>query len=288
MSERFGGRYSPQTGANSYQGARRTRAGGRINLLFLAPLPMVWQAFTSPPDEMFLWLAALAACLLAAWLTRAGQQAHDAYEARKIARRPALPRKLLGSLLTGAGLALAGLAGFGALAAALFGVLGLALHFAAFGADPLVNKGMEGIDQLQSDRVARAVSQAEEHLAAISEAAHRAADRQVSARVDRFQTQARALLRTVEDDPRDLAAARKFMGVYLRGARDATEAFVALYSRARSTEAKTDYLALLSDLQDSFSAKNRHLMLDDRTDLNVEIDVLRDRLAQEGIRLDKS
>lgn len=292
MSERFGGKYSPQTGhadaRNSYQGARRSRAGGRVNFLFLAPLPMIWQAFTSAPTEMFLWLVALATLLLAAWLTRAGQQAHEAYEARKVARRPVLPRKILGSILTGAGLALAGYTGFGGLEAALFGGLGLVLHFAAFGPDPLANKGMDGVDQFQTDRVARAITQAEEHLTAISAAAHRAADRQVSSRVERFQTQVRALLRTVEEDPRDLTAARKFMGVYLKGARDATEKFADLYIRARSTEAKNDYLALLSDLQDSFSAKNRHLLLDDRSDLNIEIEVLRDRLAQEGIRLDKS
>lgn len=292
MSERFGGKYSPETGnaadGNSYQGARRSRVGGRVNFLFLAPLPMIWQAFTSPPLEMFLWLMALADLLLAAWLTRSGQQAHEAYEARKIARRPALPRKILGSILTGTGLALAGYVGFGALEAVLFGVLGLALHFAAFGPDPLSNKGMDGVDQFQTDRVARVVTQAEEHLTAISAAAHRAADRQVSSRVERFQQQVRELLRTVEEDPRDLTAARKFMGVYLKGARDATEKFAEIYTRARSTEARNDYLALLSDLQDSFSAKNRSLLLDDRSDLNIEIEVLRDRLAQEGIRLDKS
>ncbi|WP_439109382.1 5-bromo-4-chloroindolyl phosphate hydrolysis family protein [Lentibacter sp.] len=292
MAERFGGKYSPKTGnaagEDSYHGARRSRVGGRVNFLFLAPLPMIWQAFTAPPVEMFLWITALSDLLLAAWLTRAGQQAHEAYEARKVARRPALPRKILGSILTGTGLAIAGYAGFGVLEAALFGVLGTALHFAAFGPDPLVNKGMDGIDQFQNDRVARVVGQAEEHLAAISAATNRAADRQVSSRVARFQHQVRELLRTVEEDPRDLTAARKFMGVYLKGARDATEKFVDIYTRARSTEAKNDYLALLSDLQDSFSAKNRHLLLDDRSDLNIEIEVLRDRLAQEGIRLDKS
>ena len=212
MSERFGGKYSPETGnaadGNSYQGARRSRVGGRVNFLFLVPLPMIWQAFTSPPLEMFLWLMALADLLLAAWLTRSGQQAHAAYEARKVARRPALPRKILGSILTGTGLALAGYVGFGVLEAVLFGVLGLALHFAAFGADQLVNKGMDGVDQFQTDRVARVVTQAEEHLTAISSAAHRAADRQVSSRVERFQRQVRELLRTVEEDPRDLTAAQ--------------------------------------------------------------------------------
>lgn len=293
MAQRYGGKYSPdeaqsgETGSD-YRGARRTRAGGRVNFLFLAPLPMIWQAFTSGPTAMALWLAALALLLLAAWLTREGVLAHEAYDARKVARRPAIPRKILGSLFTGSGLAVAGLAGFGMIEAGIFAVLGAGLHLFSFGLDPLKNKGYENLDTFQTDRVARVVEQAEEHLKAMSEAAHRAGDRQVSSRVERFQTQARELLRTVEEDPRDLTSARKFMGVYLKGARDAADKFADIYTRSRSQAAKKDFIVLLSDLQDSFNAKTRHLLLDNRSDLTVEIEVLRDRLKQEGVRLDQS
>ncbi|MBU2980800.1 5-bromo-4-chloroindolyl phosphate hydrolysis family protein [Lentibacter algarum] len=288
MAQRYGGKHSPETGDSSYRGARRTRAGGRVNLLFLAPLPMVWQAFTSPPAEMFMWLVALGSMLLAAWLTRDGLIAQEAYDARKVARRPAVPRKILGSLLTGAGLAVAGYVGFGLGSAVIFAVLGAVLHFAAFGADPLKNKGMDGVDEFQTDRVARAVEKAEEHLKAMTSAAHRAGDRQVEARVESFQMQVRELLRTVEEDPRDLTGARKFMGVYLKGARDACEKFADVYTRAQSPDAKADFMTLLSDLQASFDAKTKHLLLDNHSDLTVEIEVLRDRLKQEGIRLDQS
>lgn len=293
MAQRYGGKYSPDgassdSGAQDYRSAKRTRAGGRVNFLFLAPLPMIWKAFTSEPAVMAMWLAALALLLFAAWLTREGVLAQEAYDARKVARRPAIPRKIMGSLATGAGLACAGLAGFGPLEAIIFAALGTVLHFASFGADPLKNKGYENLDEFQTDRVARVVEKAEAELKAMSEAAHRAGDRQVSARVERFQTQARELLRTVEEDPRDLTAARKFMGVYLKGARDAADKFADIYSRARSQEAKKDFIELLSDLQDSFNAKTRSLLLDDRSDLNVEIEVLRERLKQEGIRLERT
>ena len=288
MSQRYGGKHSPETGANSYRGARRTRAGGRVNLLFLAPLPMVWQAFTSPPTEMLLWLLALGALLLSAWFTRDGLIAQEEYDARKVARRPAVPRKILGSLLTGAGLAVAGFVGFGLGSAIIFAVLGAVLHFAAFGPDPLANKGMDGVDEFQTDRVARAVEKAEEHLKAMTLAAHRAGDRQVEGRVASFQAQVRELLRTVEEDPRDLTGARKFMGVYLKGARDATEKFADVFTRAQSSGAKADFMSLLSDMESSFDAKTKHLLLDNHSDLTVEIEVLRDRLKQEGIRLDQS
>ena len=103
-------------------------------------------------------------------------------------------------------------------------------------------------------------------------------------RLEQFQRTARELFRTVEEDPRDLTAARKYLGVYLRGARDATEKFADIYARTGDAQARTDYAALLDDLEENFSARTRKMLLDDRSDLNVEIEVLRERLQREGVR----
>ncbi|MEO3416313.1 5-bromo-4-chloroindolyl phosphate hydrolysis family protein [Roseovarius sp. CAU 1744] len=291
MAQRYGGKYSPDGGPpgtaprGAFQGARRTRAGGRVNLLFLAPLPLIWQAFASGPVGLALNLLALGTLLMAAWMTREGILAQEAYEARKVARRPGFPRKMAGSVLTGLGLALAGFAaGGGIVAPVIYGVLGTVLHGLAFGLDPMKDKGLEGVDQFQTDRVARAVEKAETHLAAMSDAIRRAGDRQAEARVERFQVSVRDMLRTVEDDPRDLTAARKYMGIYLVGARDATAKFADIYARSRSAAAKSDYMMLLTDLEENFVAKTQKLLADNRTDLEIEIDVLRDRLRREGIR----
>ncbi len=119
MAQRFGGKYSPDGKTDTpapkgaFTGARRTRAGGRVNLLFLAPLPLAWAAFTTGPTGLVLNLVALGTLLLAAWLTREGLIAQEAYEARKVARRPAFPRKIAGSILTGLGLGIAGFAAAG-------------------------------------------------------------------------------------------------------------------------------------------------------------------------------
>lgn len=287
MAQRYGGKYSPEEPGErpAFHGAARSRAGARVNLLFLAPLPLIWKAFTATPLEMAQYLAALGLLLLAAWMTREGVLAQDAYEARKVARRPGIPRKLMGSVLTGLGLGLAGYVGFGLAEAVIFTVLGTVIHSLAFGIDPMRDKGMEGIDQFQTDRVARVVEEAEKHLAAMSDAIKRAGDRTVSARVERFQATVRDMLRTVEEDPRDLTAARKYMGVYLMGARDASVKFADIYARSRSAQAKSDYMMLLTDLEEGFNAKTQKLLLDDHSDLTVEIDVLRDRLQREGVRL---
>ena len=136
------------------------------------------------------------------------------------------------------------------------------------------------------DRVARVVEEAEKHLSAMTDAIRRAGDRQAETRLAAFQASARELIRTVEEDPRDLTAARKYLGVYLRGARDATAKFADIYARSRDAQARADYFALLDDLTQNFAARTRKSLLEDRGDLNIEIDVLRERLSREGVRLD--
>lgn len=295
MAQRFGGEFSPKGRADEapapqveagsqFRGARRTRVGGRVNLLFLAPFPLVWNAFLSEPTVMAMQLVAFGILVLAAWLTREGLKAEEAYEARTVARRPALPRKILASVLTGVGLGVVGLAGHGPVEAVIFASLGVVLHSLAFGLDPLRDKGMEGVDLHQTDRVARAVDQGEAHLAAMTDAIKRAQDRQLEARVDRFTSVARDLFRTVENDPRDLPAARKYLGIYLLGARDATIKFADHYARSRDAKARSDYEALLGDLEKNFAAQTDKLLSDDAGDMTVEIEVLRERLQREGVR----
>lgn len=295
MAQRYGGKYSPDgpkttsevaknvPRASPYEGKRAAKAGARVNFLFLAPLPLAITAFFGDPTTLAGKLLAFGALILAAWLTRDGVFAHEAYDARKIARRPILPRKILGALLTGAGLGLAGYLGGGLGNAIIFGVLGAALHLFAFGLDPLKNKGMEGIDEFQTDRVARAVTEAEKHLAAMSDAITRAQDRELTHRVEAFQTTARQMFRTLEDDPSDLTGARKYLTVYLKGAREATSKFADIYARTKDSQTRADYIALLDDLEANFTGRTAKMLANDHTDLTIEIDVLRERLSREGV-----
>lgn len=289
MAQRFGGRYSPG-GADAsaqagWQGRRPAYVGARANALFLLPLPFAVTAFFGTPTEMALRLGALALLLAAAWLTREGLRAQEAYDARRTARRPAIPRKIFGAVAMGAGLALGGASPGGSLLdPALFALLGAGLHLAAFGLDPLQDKGLDGIDSFQSDRVARAVAEAETHLAAMTATIRGLGDRKLADRMTAFQSNARRMFRAVEDDPRDLTAARRYLGVYLVGARDATDKFAELYARSRDPGARADYEALLSDLEANFAARTQQLLENDRSALDIEIEVLRDRLAREGLR----
>lgn len=286
MAERYGGKFSPGAASKPAGPARKPRGRKRANLLFVAPLPMLLVAFQMEPAGLFLKLVAFGLMMLAAWLTKSGLEAEDAYNARRVAKRPAIPRKIFGSVLTGAGLFLAGinLGEFNLLNPILFFILGTALHFLAFGPDPLKDKGTEGMDDYQTERVARVVDEAEGHLAAMRDAIRRAGVSRLERRVEDFVETARGMFRVVEEDPRDLTAARKFLSVYLMGAKDATVQFADLYARSQNEDARRDYETLLDDLESSFAQKTEKLLLDDKSMLDVEIEVLRDRLEREGVR----
>lgn len=294
MAQRFGGKYSPKGAPQkqsqaeaSYVGSAVDPVGARANLMFLPAIVLLITAVFQGAVGMVFGLAGAGALALGAWLLRGGLHAEAAYHNRKVARRPALPRKILSAVLAGVGTGLAALChDSGIVAAALYGIAAGGLHIAAFGIDPLTDKGMEGIDSFQQDRVARVVDEADAHLAAMTDALRRLGDRGVNDRMTRFQSTVRKLIRTVEEDPRDLTAARKYLGVYLLGARDATSKFVEVYTQNQDPKAREDYLSLLDDLERNFAARQEKLLLDDRSDLTVEIEVLRDRLDREGVRLE--
>lgn len=293
MAQRFGGKYSPEPEGTSVAGdrpafdkARVDPVGARANLMFVPAIPMVFLALNDGATGLITALVSAAILTGGAFLLREGLKAEATFKARKVAHRPALPRKIIAACLVGAGIALAAFRSEPGLAAPLlYGLAAFGLHLAAFGIDPLKSKGMEGIDSFQQDRVARVVDGAEDLLAEMRDAMKRAEDRKMELRLDQFQITVRDLIQTVEEDPRDLTAARKFLGVYLMGARDATIKFADIYGRSRDTQARADYASLLDDLQDNFAARTRKLLIEDRTDLTIEIDVLRDRLQREGVRV---
>ncbi len=301
MVRRFGARFSPRNARTGRQDPsahsappraeppeiRRLRR--RARLVSLAAIPLLIRGIVAiiaaDPAGLAQQLGAFGLLAIASFLLREGISAQAAYAARSRARRPVLPRKILAALLLGAGV---GVASWSPLRGTvtmpvLLGLLATGLHLLTFGTDPMRNKGLDGIDNLRGRSAARAVDEAETYLETMTEALGTLGDRMLSDRLARLVNEVRAMCRTVEDDPRDLFQARRYLGVYLMGARDATLKFVKLYRETGEDALREDYEALLIDLEKSFNTQRRQLLLDDRADLDVEIDVLRDRLRLEGV-----
>ncbi|WP_316015968.1 5-bromo-4-chloroindolyl phosphate hydrolysis family protein [Roseobacter sp. HKCCA0434] len=297
MAKRFGGEFSPGSGQQAGTAPRPALSGrsvrrwtARLSLVSLATLPMllagVLELGSGNAARAIGEIVSFALMASGIWLTREGLVAEDAFAARTVARPPRAPRKIAGAVAMGLGIAMGAAVGWqlGPLQGALYGLIAGAAHIAAFGIDPFRGKGTDTLSTHDRDRVAGAVDKAEALLRELQGQGARIRDRAVTARIDSFVTTARAMFRRIEEDPRDLASARRYLGVYLSGARDATAQFAELWARDPATPARADYLALLDDLESRFADKQATLIANDRTALDIEIEVLRDRLKQEGVR----
>ncbi|MEM8569914.1 MAG: 5-bromo-4-chloroindolyl phosphate hydrolysis family protein [Pseudomonadota bacterium] len=261
----------------------------RARLMYALPMPLFFAAigsiFAGNPFEMVVEITGFVGLLLAAFLLNEGLKAEIAFNERKIARAPSIPRKVFSAVLTGISVAFVCAFSLGQplLSSLLFGSASAAALLVAFGLDPFRNKGTEPSTQLESDRVSRAIDRAEAVLTETIDLASKLSDRELKLRIERVCAEARGVFRAVEEDPRDLARARKFLTVYLAGLRDATEKYADISRRSTSIVSRLKYEALLSDLETSFAEHRVELLQNDRDELDIEIEVLRERLRQDGL-----
>lgn len=290
MAQKFTAKHSPG-GDNAFRGQKARKVSSAARLMFLLPLPLllsgIGEIFQGDVLGMVLELGGFSLMTLSAWLLNEGLRAEELFNARTIAKPPSIPRKMFASVAIGLGVTAAAYGGDltgGLISSAILGAMASAAQLVAFGVDPVRGKGISGDNAFEAERVAQAVDKAEAYVADILVAAKRIGDKPLEARIERLAARARDLFRSVESDPRDLSRARKFMTVYLMGARDATAKFADIYARSRNTEARTNYEALLDDLEVSFTDHREQLLLTNQSDLDIEIQVLRERLDREGVR----
>jgi len=278
---------APRAGTR-FSGRRAAAVDVRGLVLFVLPLPLLFAAFGDIARGAVAGaaadLAALALLTGGAWLLREGQKAEAAFAARSVARRPAIPRKIIAAAAAGLGVGIAAFAGWGLGALGALGMAALTSlsHLVAFGIDPLAHKGID-VAEGEAGRVAEALDKAEARLAEITRLGRGMRDREIESRLDTLMSAVRGLLKQVEDDPRDLPRARRYLSVYLTGAHEATRKYAETHEMLGDPGLRREYLALLGDLEASFDRGRRMLLESERTDLEVEIEVLRDRLAQEQL-----
>lgn len=288
-AKRFGGAHSPGGPPTGGQPKFRDRKAASVDIralaMFVLPTPLLLTALshlTGNVAKAMVALAAYGALMLGAWLLREGQRAEDAFNARQIAKPPAFPRKICAAVLTGAGVAIAALLARGMgdlLSAGLSAILATGAHLAAFGFDPMRAKGVDGAPA--SDHVIEALDRAEARVSEVQSLITTLRDREVTGRVDGLMARVREMLRLIEQDPRDLSRARRYLTVYLKGAEDATRKYAQNHARLDDPKLRSDYLDLIGELEGSFGRGRDMLLQDDRMDLEVEIEVLRERLGQE-------
>lgn len=258
-------------------------------LMFLLPLPVLIAAIVALARGHLGALIGDALgyglFLAGALLLRRGLLSANDYERRRVAKAP-WPLKTLGSALIALATGITAWLGAGhplALGGA-FGLAALLGCYLSYGFDPRTAKRLtdrDGIDV--TDQVLQALEQAERSIAAIEQASHDIRNAELNARLRRIAQLARDILKLLEEDPRDLRRARKFLNVYLDGAHKVTEGYAKTHARVDAPELDDNFRRVLATIEEVFQEQQQKLLETDLTDLDVQIEVLTTQLKREGV-----
>ena len=198
---------------------------------------------------------------------------------------PLLPLKSISAALTAlaAGLA-ASLGGHSVAMSAIFAALAAAGYLLFYGRDVRPRRvtiaATEGIDVAS---VTAQLKQAYGRLRGIDAAARSIAVPEFGARLSRITDIGRQILGEIERDPRDAARARRFLNLYLDSAERVTTEYARTHRQVRSQPLEDNFKNLLVDMESTFSDQYKKLLENDVDSLDVEINVLNERLKREGV-----
>jgi len=258
-------------------------------LLFLLPVPVLLAALIALGRGSIGGLlgnaAGYALFLAGALLLRYGLLSEGEYARRRVAKAP-LPLKTLGggmiALATGVTAWLG--AHYPPVMAGAFGLAALLGCYLNYGFDPRTAKRFtdhDGVDT--TDRVLEAFALAETGITAIEQATRDIRNTELNQRLRRITRLARDILKLLEEDPRDLRRARKFLNVYLDGAKQVIEDYARTHGRVSAPELEDNFRRVLITIEEVFTEQQQKLLETDVTDLDVQIEVLTTQLKREGV-----
>lgn len=260
-------------------------------LLYFLPLP-IFPAFLISlvrVDLAMLGVEAGALFLLmyGAVLARRGIRDEMVYQRRRIARPPRVPKKSLAAVLIAAGVFVCSAFAWAQPLPAALGLAGGALagFFLAYGGDPRRVKTLPvGPYGFTPEEVIAALEDANASIESIDAANRRIRQPELSRRLRRISELAREIVGLIEQEPRDLRRARKFLRVYLEGARKVAQGYARTHRLRQSAELEANFRNVLVDIEDIFVEQHERLLDKDVEALDVQIEVLAAQLQREGVR----
>ncbi len=258
-------------------------------LPFLLPLPLLFTVFRALANGAFIdfvsSVGSLVLFFLAGIFLRRAKFYERKSQQRKWQRPTRVPWRFSAALFTGVATSIAALMivdhpflisiGFGFLA--FIGVVFL------YGRDPHYQDLSAGLVGVTSDEVMDALEEAEHKIAAIERAADQVEQVAIRQQLDRIADKTRGILKTIEEDPKDLRRARKFLKVYLDGARKVAENYANAEHLQNNTTIEANLTEVLTTIEQTIEEQQEKLLHNDILELDVQIEVLQTQLKHEGI-----
>lgn len=275
--------------ARRYVRSKRKARPGRGLLLLILPLPALFAALVAlgkgQLGGVLVNFGVYILFLAGALLNREGLKADVDYHQRKVAQPPAIPWKGVGAGFVAAATGLTA-----TLAAGYAWPLGICFAIGAYlgclllyGPDPRAAKTVLGQSGVSTEEVVQALSEGERAIHSIEASADSMDNSELRMRLRRVVGLAREVLGAIEENPRDLRRARKFLTVYLEGAQRVSEGYARNHRRGDVGELEDNFRRVLVTIEETFEEQLQKLRQDDLLDLDVQIEVLSTQLKREGV-----
>ncbi len=261
------------------------KTGIKGTLLFLMPLPVLIGAVIHLVKGNFFSSitagALFAGFMVAATVARHGFKLESKFKQKKLAKAPGTPFKSVAALILSVttGLTAFLLSDYGLLGSVLMGGVTMMGFYLAYGFDPRQDKTGNISLGVSADEVFEALEAAEIKIETIEAARKSIKNIEFDQHLKRIISKARGILTLIEEDPKDLTRARKFLKVYLDGTARVTESYAKTHGRDATTEVlDTNFQGVLDSIETTFDEQHKKLLENDQFDLDVKIEVLKTQL----------
>jgi len=259
-------------------------------LLFILPLPILPSVLSALWGGSYIkfgvGLGAFGLFMLGAYLIRRGLHYQAEQKRRKWARSTRVPWKAIGAGGIGIATALSVLflTSHSLMAAIFFGIGAIIGCLLTYGVDP--QHSSEDVTSkygVTADEVIEALEEADKKISSIEIAGKSIRNPELNGRLSRITKKARDILGVIEDDPKDLRRARKFLRTYLDGAKRVTEGYAKTHTQQQNDVLDQNFRNVLTTIEDVFGEQHDKLLENNVMDLDVQIEVLETQLKREGV-----
>lgn len=273
-------RYDPEN-----QILNTVKTGLKGVLLFLMPLPVLLAAIIHlVKGHIFASLAAgglFTGFMVAAIVARHGFKLESQFKQKKLAKAPGTPFKSVAAIILSitTGLTAFLLSDYGLFESIFIGFVTMLGFYLAYGIDPRRDKTGNISLGVSADEVIEALEAAEIKIDTIEKARKSIHNYEFDQHLKRIIEKARGILTLIEDDPKDLGRARKFLKVYLDGTARVAESYAKTKSKDATTEVlDSNFQEVLNSIESTFDEQHKKLLENDQFDLDVKIEVLKTQL----------
>jgi len=254
---------------------------GKLLYMFLIPLfiAVILALLQTNIQSFLLNSMAFALFFMTAKVSTIGFSQEAEYMSSTLTKAPKIPYKTIaGLMLGGSTLFTAWIAGDKPLITALFlGSIATLGYYLFYGFDPKKDK-LENLGDVSAKFVLETINEAKTKLSTIEKHMGEIKDTVLFEKLNIAVNKAKNILETIQNDPKDIRVARKFLIVYIDGVLKVTDSYDAMDEEDINHETKEKLYGLMEDLNTRFDKELERLKNNNQFDLDVHIDVLKEQI----------